>query len=100
VEGEKMAENYVNSTHKLKANDEQIKEMLSYYDGYITYNTSDYIKARVKTTNITITFYKTNVVLFQVLAKLVNIISGLQNLIFLVMKQQSTLWKNIHIFPQ
>jgi ribonuclease HIII len=39
--------------------------MLDYYRGYLTYNASNYIIARAKLTNATITFYRTNVVLFQ-----------------------------------
>lgn len=51
--------------HKIKATSEQINTMLAYYQGYLTYNASDYIIARAKLTHATITFYKTNVVLFQ-----------------------------------
>lgn len=51
--------------HKIKATSEQINIMLAYYQGYLTYNASDYIIARAKLTHATITFYKTNVVLFQ-----------------------------------
>lgn len=54
-----------NNTHKFIATSEQINEMLDYYRGYLTYNASNYIIARAKLTNATITFYKTNVVLFQ-----------------------------------
>ena len=51
--------------HKIKATSEQINTMLAYYQGYLTYNASDYIIARAKLPHATITFYKTNVVLFQ-----------------------------------
>ena len=54
-----------NNTHKFIATSEQINEMLDYYRGYLTYNASNYIIARAKLTNATITFYRTNVVLFQ-----------------------------------
>lgn len=54
-----------NSTHKFIANSSQINEMLEYYRGYLTYNSSNYVIARAKLTNVTITFYRTNVVLFQ-----------------------------------
>lgn len=60
-----MATSNTNQTHKIKATDEQIKEMIAYYDGYLTNNASPYIIARAKTSSATITFYKTNVVLFQ-----------------------------------
>lgn len=59
-----------NNTHKFIATSEQINEMLEYYRGYLTYNASNYIIARAKLTNATITFYKTNVVLFQGLNEL------------------------------
>ncbi|MGM9899008.1 MAG: ribonuclease HIII [Bacilli bacterium] len=55
----------INSTHKIKATTEQIHTMMDYYQGYLEYGTSDYIHARAKLANATITFYKTNVVLFQ-----------------------------------
>ena len=51
--------------HKIKATSEQINTMLAYYQGYLTYNASDYNIARAKLPHATITFYKTNVVLFQ-----------------------------------
>ncbi len=54
-----------NITHKIKASTSQINEMLEYYKGYLTYNASNYIIARAKLANATITFYHTNVVLFQ-----------------------------------
>ncbi len=54
-----------NTTHKIKASSEQFKEMLDYYKGYITYNNNPYVVARIKLSKATITFYKTNVVLFQ-----------------------------------
>ena len=54
-----------NNTHKIKATSTQLNEMLEYYQGYLTYNSSNYIIARAKLTNATITFYRTNVVLFQ-----------------------------------
>lgn len=57
--------NQTNNTHKIKANSQQINEMLEYYKGYLTYNASNYVIARAKLTNATITFYQTNVVLFQ-----------------------------------
>ena len=59
-----------NNTHKFIATSEQINEMLEYYRGYLTYNASNYIIARAKLTNATITFYKTNAVLFQGLNEL------------------------------
>ncbi len=60
-----MAEPRLNTTHKIKATRTQLDQMLSHYQGYLTYNTSDYTIARAKLSNATITFYKTNVVLFQ-----------------------------------
>lgn len=54
-----------NSTHKIKASSEQLQSMLEYYQGYLVYNTSNYTIARAKLANTTITFYRTNVVLFQ-----------------------------------
>lgn len=54
-----------NNTHKIKASSSQMNEMLEYYQGYLTYNASNYIIARAKLSNATITFYRTNVVLFQ-----------------------------------
>jgi ribonuclease HIII len=51
--------------HKINASQEQASEMLNYYQGYLTYNASTYIIARAKLANCTITFYRTNVVLFQ-----------------------------------
>lgn len=60
-----MAEPRLNTTHKIKATSEQLDQMLSHYQGYLTYNTSDYTIARAKLSHATITFYKTNVVLFQ-----------------------------------
>lgn len=57
--------NSANNTHKLKANSKQMNEMLEYYQGYLTYNSSEYIIARAKLPKATITFYQTNVVLFQ-----------------------------------
>lgn len=54
-----------NTTHKIKASNEQMQEMLAYYQGYLTYNTSNYTIARAKLANVTITFYRTNVILFQ-----------------------------------
>ncbi len=59
-----------NSTHKIKATSTQINEMLEYYKGYLTYNASNYIIARAKLTNATITFYRTNIVLFQGIGEL------------------------------
>ena len=53
------------STHKIKATNDQIQEMTQYYKGYLTTNTSAYIIARAKLSDVTITFYRTNVVLFQ-----------------------------------
>ncbi len=55
----------LNSTHKIKATPEQFQEMLDYYKGYISYNNNPYVIARMKLNKTTITFYKTNVVLFQ-----------------------------------
>ena len=49
----------------LKVTNEQINEMLEYYQGYISYNTNAYSIARAKLSNVTITFYRTNNVLFQ-----------------------------------
>ena len=60
-----MAEPRVNTTHKIKATPTQLEQMLSHYQGYLTYNTSEYTIARAKLSHATITFYKTNVVLFQ-----------------------------------
>ncbi len=60
-----MSEQRVNTTHKIKATNEQIETMLAHYQGYLTYNASEYIIARAKLANSTITFYKTNTVLFQ-----------------------------------
>ena len=60
-----MAEPRLNTTHKIKATSTQLDQMLSHYQGYLTYNTSDYTIARAKLSHATITFYKTNVVLFQ-----------------------------------
>ena len=57
--------NNTNGTHKIKATTSQMNEMLEYYQGYLTYNSSNYIIARAKLANATITFYRTNVVLFQ-----------------------------------
>ena len=57
--------NNTNGTHKIKATTSQMNEMLEYYQGYLTYNSSNYIIARAKLPNATITFYRTNVVLFQ-----------------------------------
>lgn len=54
-----------NNTHKITATSVQLNEMLDYYQGYLTYNSSNYIIARAKLTHATITFYRTNVVLFQ-----------------------------------
>src|SRR5574344_2310410 len=51
--------------HKFTATQDQMTKMLNYYQGYLTYNTSTYIIARAKLANCTITFYRTNVVLFQ-----------------------------------
>ena len=53
------------STHKIKATNEQLQDMIEYYKGYLTSNTSNYIIARAKLSDVTITFYRTNVVLFQ-----------------------------------
>lgn len=57
--------NNSNGTHKINATSNQMNEMLEYYKGYLTYNSSPYIIARAKPANATITFYQTNVVLFQ-----------------------------------
>lgn len=54
-----------NSTHKIKATNEQIQEIMDYYQGYLSYGSSNYIIARAKLTNVVITIYRTNVVLFQ-----------------------------------
>lgn len=54
-----------NSTHKIKATTEQIQMMMEYYHGYLEYGTSNYTLARAKLANATITFYRTNVILFQ-----------------------------------
>lgn len=53
------------STHKIKATNDQLQEMIDYYKGYLTSNSSNYIIARAKLSHATITFYRTNVVLFQ-----------------------------------
>ncbi len=60
-----MSEQRLNTTHKIKATTEQLESMLAHYEGYLTYNTSEYIIARAKLASATITFYKTNTVLFQ-----------------------------------
>ena len=57
--------NQTNTTHRINATSEQINEMLEYYQGYLTYNASNYIIARARLASATITFYRTNVVLFQ-----------------------------------
>lgn len=54
-----------NSTHKIKATNEQIGQMLEYYQGYLEDVTSKYTIARARLANCTITIYRTNVVLFQ-----------------------------------
>lgn len=54
-----------NNTHKITASSAQLNEMLEYYQGYLTYNASNYIIARAKLPHATITFYRTNVILFQ-----------------------------------
>ena len=51
--------------HKFTATQDEMTKLLNYYQGYLTYNTSTYIIARAKLANCTITFYRTNVVLFQ-----------------------------------
>ena len=58
-------QNISNSTQKILATTAQINEMLEYYEGYLTYNTDNYMIARVKMATVTITIYRTNVVLFQ-----------------------------------
>lgn len=60
-----MSERTSNSTNKIAATQDQLNEMLSYYNGYLTYNTSEYVIARAKLAGATITFYKTQTVLFQ-----------------------------------
>lgn len=60
-----MTSSRLNTTHRIKVTPEQQDMMLSHYEGYLNYNTSEYIIARAKLSNATITFYKTNVVLFQ-----------------------------------
>lgn len=60
-----MTSTATNATYKIKLTSEQIKEMIDYYNGYLVNNTSNYMIARAKTSNSTITFYRTNVVLFQ-----------------------------------
>lgn len=37
-----------NNTHKIKATSTQLNEMLEYYQGYLTYNSSNYIIARAQ----------------------------------------------------
>jgi ribonuclease HIII len=59
-----------NSTYKIKATSDQVKEMIEYYQGYLINVTSNYMIARAKVSNATITFYRTNVVLFQGLDEL------------------------------
>lgn len=54
-----------NSTHKIKATPEQVQQMIEAYQGYLEYETSKYTIARAKLPNVTITFYRTFVVLFQ-----------------------------------
>lgn len=58
-------QNISNTTQKILATTAQINEMLEYYEGYLTYNTNNYMIARVKMATVTITIYRTNVVLFQ-----------------------------------
>jgi len=58
-------EQNVNSTHKIKATSAQIQQMIEFYQGYLEYGPSKYTIARAKLSNVTITFYRTNVVLFQ-----------------------------------
>lgn len=60
-----MTNSISNTTFKFKASSEQVKEMIEYYSGYLITNTSNYTIARAKVSNATITFYRTNVVLFQ-----------------------------------
>lgn len=60
-----MITNIDNTNHKIKASNEQIKEMINYYHGYLVDTTSNYMIARAKLSNVSITFYRTNVVLFQ-----------------------------------
>lgn len=65
LESDNLETNNSQTTRTIKATNEQINQMLEYYQGYITYNTNAYIIARVKLANVTITFYKTGNVLFQ-----------------------------------
>lgn len=60
-----MDSNKINTTAKIKATQQQFDEMLDYYHSNLTYNNNPYVIARVKLAKTTITFYKTNVVLFQ-----------------------------------
>ena len=60
-----MENNQLNNSLTIKISNEQINEMLEYYQGYTTYNTNPYAIARAKLANVTITFYRTNSVLFQ-----------------------------------
>lgn len=60
-----MENNNSQTNFTIKATSDQINEMLEYYQGYISYNTNPYSIARAKLANVTITFYKTNSVLFQ-----------------------------------
>ena len=60
-----MTSSIPNNTYKIRATSEQVKEMIEYYNGYLINVTSNYMIARAKVSNATITFYRTNVVLFQ-----------------------------------
>ena len=60
-----MENNISNNNFTIKTTNEQINSMLEYYQGYISYNTNPYSIARAKLANVTITFYRTNNVLFQ-----------------------------------
>lgn len=60
-----MQDTILNITHKIQATNEQLDVMLAYYKAYLQYNASNYIIARAKLPRATITFYKTNTVLFQ-----------------------------------
>jgi ribonuclease HIII len=48
-------QNSSSHTQKLLATTAQINEMLEYYEGYLTYNTNNYMIARVKIATVTIT---------------------------------------------
>ena len=52
-------------SYSIKATAEQIKELLDYYQAYLTYSENTHTIARARTDHAVITFYTTNTVLFQ-----------------------------------